>query len=616
MSFVVTSNTPQITNGNNLSVGINRPFSYQNHLSSTMKIPANSEIAVQSVKINREGNISLNRQNNQFYYYNGQLLEGEITMQDTCNHPCMTWICDDNGQVNNIFDTDELASQLQKALRRALYYPHLQPSDINSSSASCSVKRNGSNLDFQGYNISVYSASSGDNASRNFPDGFRTTSNVLGTATFTAESNGSIRLTNNASGNRSSFIGTPYPLSLLNGSCIFDIQADKIGWEVGLSRCLRTRREDPTTTILDVDGKMGLEKPKYYRGAEPFFDYSAKCVFNATSVKNELHLFHAVWRDDGDGGYLQKRELNYGTKINLEDDNITKIAFNIQGERVKVTTINNTGTESTLVTGTNANKQLNFKPVSLVTANLYPRISMLEAGDFVQVSHYDGIKITNASFGSELDTQPFGSFKRQLNQDFWATQVNIGNVNGVCKEIESRYMFDYDDGQAYTQKGLNVSGGLIHATEGYFSVFILKESQLYTPTKYAGVSALLGFSNNGVLTGYDSLSNRTQLVSSTEVPKFLSTNSMFVRVKNLAHESFNFSKSSISKIIYHMPRFDNTGEEVGGLFFEPAERVYMDLNNPNDIMLNNLEVEIVNADETLATNLTGKTIVCFHIRKK
>ena len=38
------------------------------------------------------------------------------------------------------------------------------------------------------------------------------------------------------------------------------------------------------------------------------------------------------------------------------------------------------------------------------------------------------------------------------------------------------------------------------------------------------------------------------------------------------------------------------------------------LNNMTDLFINDIEVDIVNSNETLARNLTGKTIVCFHIR--
>ena len=62
MSLVITSNTPKndITETTN---GINQSFSYTNHLQGTLRIPANSQIAVQSVKINKDGNVIINKYN-------------------------------------------------------------------------------------------------------------------------------------------------------------------------------------------------------------------------------------------------------------------------------------------------------------------------------------------------------------------------------------------------------------------------------------------------------------------------------------------------------------------------------------------------------------------------
>ena len=53
MSLVVTSSNPnddQIVTG-----GLNLPYSYTNNLNDPLKIPVDSQIAVQSVKINKNG---------------------------------------------------------------------------------------------------------------------------------------------------------------------------------------------------------------------------------------------------------------------------------------------------------------------------------------------------------------------------------------------------------------------------------------------------------------------------------------------------------------------------------------------------------------------------------
>ena len=72
MSYLITSNTSDLAQAP-ITTGINKPFSYFNNLNETYKIPIDSEIAVQSLKYNKQGNIEVNRANNQFYLYLIQL---------------------------------------------------------------------------------------------------------------------------------------------------------------------------------------------------------------------------------------------------------------------------------------------------------------------------------------------------------------------------------------------------------------------------------------------------------------------------------------------------------------------------------------------------------------
>ena len=77
----------------------------------------------------------------------------------------------------------------------------------------------------------------------------------------------------------------------------------------------------------------------------------------------------------------------------------------------------------------------------------------------------------------------------------------------------------------------------------------------------------------------------------------------------------NARQGTLSKIVAHLPRFDNSGNEIGGLYFEPHEKTYLALNNTEDLYVNSFDVDLVYENETLCTALTGKTIVCFHIRQ-
>jgi len=83
----------------------------------------------------------------------------------------------------------------------------------------------------------------------------------------------------------------------------------------------------------------------------------------------------------------------------------------------------------------------------------------------------------------------------------------------------------------------------------------------------------------------------------------------------MTFESVNLAKSAKSKILYHLPAFSGNGTRVGALFFEPSERVYLKLNNTEDLYLSTIEIDIVYSDETLAECLQGKTTVCLHIQE-
>ena len=100
-------------------------------------------------------------------------------------------------------------------------------------------------------------------------------------------------------------------------------------------------------------------------------------------------------------------------------------------------------------------------------------------------------------------------------------------------------------------------------------------------------------------------------------PKLISNVSLFVRLNNFTQNTTNARRgTSTSKIVAHLPRFDNSGNETGGLYFEPQERVYLKLNNTTELTLNQLDVDIVYDNEQLCTAITGKTIIVFHIRQK
>ena len=119
----------------------------------------------------------------------------------------------------------------------------------------------------------------------------------------------------------------------------------------------------------------------------------------------------------------------------------------------------------------------------------------------------------------------------------------------------------------------------------------------------------------GVAQGYATAAGNGQLVIFTSSsPPDYRVHSAFVRISNMPIQSYNGAKTSVSKILYHLPRFTNDGREYGDLFFAPGEKTYVKLHNVTPEILNNIQVQIVDVNERPVTDISGNTIVVFHMK--
>ena len=122
----------------------------------------------------------------------------------------------------------------------------------------------------------------------------------------------------------------------------------------------------------------------------------------------------------------------------------------------------------------------------------------------------------------------------------------------------------------------------------------------------------LGF-NEPVVEGLNT-AYKTVWYESDAVPEMISDEVLHVRVSALNVRSYNGVQSGISKILYTLPRFSD-GRSSGRLRITPHEKTYLALNNTNTLHMNDIQVEFVNSDETLAKDLTDKSYVVFHIKQ-
>ena len=607
MSLLITSNTKDNLNSGYNQQGINKSYAYQNNLNDTFKIPANSEIAVQSVKINRSGNIDFNETNTVYSFYFGEELGDNAKQREVLSVPWETSFAlseqglflgtgTDNvtvdpsnfqrfsGNVNNI------ARLMKASINRSLWHPNLM---LNASStinpgANVEALRNGSGVDWLGWKIQVTNTDSSKNDDTKVSENWKG-ANYNGTDTgndYTYDPS-SERLTAPAgTTGENGCVGIDYPLSLADGTFHITVEDNgKSPAKFGLCRALKDQAPD----YFDLGSDFG----------EMFYDFLLEIDQNLT-----IRLFYAG--TDGND-QLEMLEVDYGTTYNASTEELEEIIFNVKNERVSVTIVTGQSGTIVLTEGTSASATANFKPVSMTCRYLYPKVTM-EAGKSILIDGYDGVDILNHTY---YGFNEVNGEEKPTYTDWWAHSFlsSFGKMVGQAEAIDIDFQKNISK---LNQVGLNGNNQCDYKVQFFFAPDVR-----YWNTGSCNTQLFMGFPNRSLVnvpnsTGGSSPFTLTYL--SDEPPDLNSTQSLFVRLKNMTFNSVNLSKGANSKILYHIPAFSNTGARVGALFFEPNERVYLKLGNTEDLYLSTLEIDIVYADEKLAIDLVGKTTVVLHIQ--
>ncbi len=595
MSLIITSNTPKNEVGEVVS-GLNLPYTYQNNLQDTLKIPANSEIAVQSVKINRTGNYTISSGDNMGIYFGEELTaEGSNSAVNSFCVPTRLLMSGEfEGDDDEFFSgsPENIAKKIEDAGNRCLQHPNLcknASSSINEG-FTCDVLRNASNTGFLGFKYTMTNTPSSKNETSNISDSWLDVDNST-----EWDYNSSTRILTNDSGTDfSSCIGTDFPLSQASGVFTASILAYNQNQEYGLTRCIST---------LDTDDGYKYLPDYFDDDGDAFYDWQVEI-----GEDNLVSVFHAVPDLPDNPDNLTLKEFNYlgnassgGSKFNAKTDIIDSVRFLVKGERVKISLFKDT-TEYVLCDGTNASGSLNVKPTNMNTRFLYPKIRLNDNAS-CGIDVFNGVNVDGLVYGNDETSGELTDAEKNI--DWWVNHSD----DPYAEEMD----LIYDSALNFTgQTGLNASGQIDYKP----AIFCAKDNR-YEFTNDLNTQELLGFPNRPLVFQESSVSASTPFpltYNSDQAPNLDATTSLFVRVKNMTFDSVNFSKSALSKILYHIPTFSNSGDTAGALYFEPTERVYLKLNNPVDLFISNIDIDIVNADETLATDLTGKTTVILHIR--
>ena len=636
MSLVITSNVALDDRPDTSEVF--KPYSYQNPLLNTMRIPANSEIALQSAKINKNGVASLTAANSNFNHYYGvevgTALCPKIENSTQIPFPAIIGagqVFREGGRAER--NIDDLTLDISAGINAAAYNPSLINAVVPTS-IEVTQNRN-INKALEGFKFTTTqektivkkgtSTAVWTDISVNQRGGF---TQAAGEVTSTSTTGFHVQ-------------AKQYPIAQARGSVFFDISdlnsaTTTSPWVVGLSRINRRIANNTGVT---------REIPEYFnptaqKAGSKLPRVGGQIIYGDIMVgRSGTDL--CVWQSGVDssgrlGGTKMNEIIYYGGdfnpqfkagKYNLKtnDDDYVKVKFTLDNENMKIELIDDSDTVVLLADFTVAKSKGGVKenltaPICAPKMAMYPIMAGRGVGSsayFDELFHY-----TNYPTWAEAT---------YTNYDWWGySQKN--NLTRWCLEVESRFWNDFGDTSSGILKdGLQIpvlSDGLGNHLVGYQSFIITAPSLEYGLSKTfsqpaalgAGItgnataSRLMGFLNTPV--SIPATVGGVTTTNSVSVPILSTDASIFVRLNNFTQKTVNARQGTGSKIIAHLPRFDNSGNDLGGLYFSPNFPTYLSLGNTEDLLINSFDIDIVYDNETLCTALSGKTVVCLHIRDK
>ena len=599
MSLVLLSNDTDLTGG--LSVGIAQANQWTNTTQAPLVIGTDSEVALQSLKVNRTLGPIVSRNNNEGYLYIGQGRSNTIREEDD-PRIVAPFTLEPEGLISAESFVDNV---LLPSLRKSVFYPDYQEPVVGISiNASVNESVDGS---FSGYNIKF--AESDTPPTSQFPAAFQAADVLSNDFTYNSLTGDITKGT--ATATRAYGIATDLPMSQRQASHVVDFSSAGTSWAYGLSRYASD--EDPYP-----QWGSPIEKD--------WFDFG---VIRDATDGDKLKIYHSVV-SDSDNPVLEPREVIYygytgalltdAYDLGTNASGYDQLEFFVDGNQINVYLRSSSGgppgakaapTRDLICSpdlGT-PQKDNTFKPINTACAYLYPKFELVDdSSSFEIIEHegcdikdfiYDGIKADGSSNLMDLYTAATTGI-----------DGGIPKYTDLCRnnDLQGKYN-DFDDfiGTRYVFQKFSTKLPDIH-------IIVSEDDVLYTNSPEANCAALLGFPGESVLDPTQSSGFKT--FTSAVTPVSIDGTSMFVRLTSTTQRSLNGLTGNESKIVYHCPRFDVSGADRGQLFFEPNEKTYLDIGNVEDIQVNSFSVDIVDRNEVPIEGLNGNTIAMFHIRKK
>ncbi len=655
------------------------PSSFKNFFRSPIEVEANSEIAVQSVKVQRTGNITIEEDDFFLHYFGTDpTIVGESTTISGYDR-LLSFSRKINPQ-RGTYSLSGYATKIQDALNNQYDDPRTFGGYLTTIHTNASGEELG--LDIKCVDkgaASDVTASMTAQATYNiaepvydYDDTIRPSDAFTWTAgTGVFERDGSASATQKSVG---VLKGAPFGLN--DGEFIVEVKNASAGqYAVGLTRpqlqvesYANSQISGSNTSLRRQAGISQMFGKKYYTGVMTS-DGAGEIYRSGEEMYDYVFMLDA---DDNitiaERVYVPPNEVDFGEPLDLPGSGdfrlqeleywsnaftgstgakLTKAQFGASwdgiqfkgfGDEIELYFKQNGKTVYDKVVGSSFSNSAGrcFSPISSTTYALYPQLNIVSGS--MTVTKYESSNtpgtyayptFTSGATGGYVPGDDMFSNERffgaiavpwiRVNRD-----LTSNGLDALIYLVDSSYYKEIHENIVgeYPFVNRNASSGVDYNHIFTMNTFI--EGNVLDTT--AGLQAFpnmggkLGFVDRVFLDsdstdGYVS-GDDTLTITFTSTGELQKTSiSSFIRIPNLTHKSFNGAQSGLSKILYQLPQFANDGRQFGPLHFEASEKTYVKLHNPAPMLLNQLQVQIVDSQEKELDSLTGDTQIVFHIRK-
>ena len=607
-------------------------FSYRNNISNGFIVEPNSEIALVNSTINRGGLLNISKERKLYIFWGNPLPDDKINYKDDQG--------DDTDEVvpqENILPTKDhpweivipigayTAERFAKVVEDELntQCPHPAFGNLEKrfgASAdtvghfTCTLKLNSVN-EFKGFKIGITSEQFDHSANSTYPD-----DKVELIAGSSGSYTGGI-MKSGAGDDFTSMFQFLEPIHPSNGGFKFTIKGSAIdkNWIIGLVRNNNKGDYMP----LDKNGVSNFDYNiltdqfgQEYDGS--IFDSAGADFFDYCLVGNgtDIRLYCLYYSDDNDRYTMKEVEYwNTGVfggasefgDVVLVGNSDTPIEFYVDHENV-IIRVGNKGLSSGQLPAVGSSNY-SLYPKALIGGFSASGITIRGSS---RIQGWDSRKDLSVAYYSDPEKH-----KILRNSDYWRSlyvKGDIFDIDQITDEIPAGlWITGYRD-------SITKNGGQLHSVDFNTTQRIVIISGNMSGLLYdvdANIQGFLGFERFEDEPDTDTTTLNIYETARDRVPELNSNNNVHVRINDLEMKTLNGITASFSRIVGSVPRHMGAGIISSGLLFhEPKNLIFLDLHNKEKMIINSIQIDMVNSNETYAEDLGNYTSNTFLIRKK